>query len=97
MPVPEIIKIDAEGLDLEVLEGSSTLLGKTEVILIESAVLAVGLNNTIENVISIMDKNGYKLFDVLDLNRPFDSDTKHLMLVELAFVLKDGRVYQFYS
>lgn len=36
-----------------------------------------------------MNEKGYKLFDISDLNRPFDN--KVLWLVELLFVLKDGR------
>lgn len=97
LAIPEILKIDAEGLDLEVLEGASTLMGTTEVILIEAAVLAGGLNNTIENVISAMNAHGYKLCDILDLNRPFDSETKQLILVELAFTLENGKIHQYFS
>ncbi|MEO8209798.1 MAG: FkbM family methyltransferase [bacterium] len=31
LPIPEIVKIDAEGLDLEVVKGAQNLIGKTEV------------------------------------------------------------------
>jgi hypothetical protein len=30
LPVPDIIKIDAEGLDLKVLDGSRTMNGSTD-------------------------------------------------------------------
>lgn len=88
--VPDLIKIDAEGLDLEVLEGSQEFYGKTEVILVEAGVLNKVFNNNALAVIGYMDKIGYRLFDITDLNRT----QKHnaLWLVELAFVLKDGLV-----
>ncbi|MGE0932126.1 FkbM family methyltransferase [Peijinzhouia sedimentorum] len=88
--VPDLIKIDAEGLDLEVLEGSKEFYGKTEVILVEAGVMNKVFSNNVLAVISYMDKNGYRLFDITDLNRT----QKHnaLWLVELGFVLKGGLV-----
>jgi FkbM family methyltransferase len=37
-PVPELVKIDAEGYDLKVVDGAKTLLGKTDVFLIEAMI-----------------------------------------------------------
>lgn len=87
-PKPDLIKIDAEGLDLEVLKGATDFLGKTEVILIEASVVSPAFSNDMQTVINTMDSYGYKLFDITDLNRPFSN--KVLWLVELAFVLKNG-------
>jgi FkbM family methyltransferase len=86
--IPQLIKIDAEGIDLQVLKGATSVLGRTEVVLIEAAVLNPMFENTILSVMNAMDQYGYKLFDITDLNRPFDN--KALWLVELMFVLKDG-------
>ena len=44
-PAPDLIKIDAEGLDLKVLEGASDFFGRTEVFMVEAG---VG-NKNIEN------------------------------------------------
>lgn len=85
---PDIIKIDAEGLDLQVLEGASNFFGKTEIFLVEAAVVCNTTDNTVIEVINFMDKNGYCLFDITDINRPFKP--KVLWLTELAFVKKDG-------
>jgi FkbM family methyltransferase len=86
---PDLLKIDAEGLDLEVIEGSTDILGKTEVILLEAAVVNPYFRNDIHAVIHLMNEKGYKLFDITDLNRPLEN--KVLWLVELLFVLKNGR------
>lgn len=87
-PTPDIVKIDAEGLDLEVLEGASDLLGKTEVFLVEAGVVNKYFANSLLDVVSYMDKKGYRLFEITDLNRPFNP--KVLWLTELVFVKKNG-------
>jgi FkbM family methyltransferase len=88
--VPDLIKIDAEGIDLEVLKGATSVLGKTEVILIEASVVNPVFENTVLKVLEVMDSHGYKLFDITDLNRPFKNNV--LWLVELVFVLKNGQI-----
>jgi FkbM family methyltransferase len=85
--LPDMVKIDAEGLDLKVLAGASDLLGKTDVFLVEAVVCAGGYENTAAEVVKFMAKAGYRLVDVTDLNR----SPKHgvLWVCELAF-LRNG-------
>jgi FkbM family methyltransferase len=82
---PEMVKIDAEGFDLEVLEGASNLLGKTDVFLVE-AVVCANYDNTVARVVGLMAKAGYSLMDITDINR---NRQGALWLCELAFV-RDG-------
>ncbi|MEO9967597.1 MAG: FkbM family methyltransferase [Reichenbachiella sp.] len=88
LPAPDIIKIDAEGFDLEVLKGASDFYGVTEVFLVEASINCKAYHNSLSIIVSAMDGYGYKLFDITDLNRPFESGL--LWLVELAFVKKEG-------
>jgi FkbM family methyltransferase len=88
-PFPDIVKIDAEGLDIEVLKGADALFGKTEIFLVEAAVVNKNLKNSCFEVIKFMETNGYTLFDITELNRPFGNC---LWLMELVFVLKKGIV-----
>jgi FkbM family methyltransferase len=81
-PWPDLVKIDAEGLDLKVLDGASELLGKTSVFLVEAAVCAP-LENSMARVMERMTRASYKLVDITDLNR---SKQGALWLCELAFV-----------
>ncbi|ACB77157.1 FkbM family methyltransferase [Opitutus terrae] len=84
LPVPDMLKIDAEGFDLKVLAGASDCIGKTDIILIEAGVCAMGIENTMAAVMARMTELGYKLIDVTDLNR----SPRHgvLWLCELAFM-----------
>ncbi len=83
LPVPEMVKIDAEGFDLKVLRGATNLLGKTEVFLVEASVLCP-FENSVAAVVQFMAGHGYRLIDITELNR----SPKHnvLWLTELAFL-----------
>lgn len=87
--LPELVKIDAEGLDLEVLEGASSIFGVTECILIEASIHQKAFPNSLLKVMNYMDERGYEIFDFTDLNRPFSNGL--LWLVEVMFVKKDSR------
>jgi len=88
LPVPDIIKIDAEGLDIEVLKGASNFFGKTEIFMVEAGVVNKTFSNSFLKLINFMDENNYRLFEITDLNRPFTPNV--LWLVELVFVKKNG-------
>ena len=90
IPIPDIIKIDAEGLDLEVLKGASNFFGKSEIFMVEAGVVNKIFDNSFLKVIDFMDENNYRLFDITDINRPFQP--KILWLVELVFIKKDGYI-----
>lgn len=88
LPIPDIIKIDAEGIDIQVLNGASNYLGKTEIVMVEASVVNKDYENSFLKTINYMDQKGYTLFDITELNRPFQ--TKVLWLVELVFVKRGG-------
>ncbi|HLS31222.1 MAG TPA: FkbM family methyltransferase [Flavobacteriaceae bacterium] len=96
IPIPDIVKIDAEGIDLDVLKGAENLFGKVEVILVEVAVLNNIYPNSALKVLQYMDKNGYEIFDITDMNRPLNIQPFHLpalWLMEVVFVKKDGELH----
>jgi FkbM family methyltransferase len=90
-PLPEMVKIDAEGFDLKVLTGASELLGKTDIFLVEAAVWCAELANTVAEVVRWMDNAGYSLVDVTDLNRSPKFGV--LWLCELAFLRKTSPLW----
>jgi FkbM family methyltransferase len=90
-PLPEIVKIDAEGFDLKVLAGASDLLGRTDVFFVEVTICCPGHENTIAGVVKRMDEAGYRVVDVTDLNRSPKYGV--LWLCELAFLRNDSFLF----
>ncbi|AWG21446.1 FkbM family methyltransferase [Flavobacterium faecale] len=88
LPIPDIIKIDAEGLDIEVLKGASNYFGKTEIFMVEAGVFMTEFDNSILKMINFMEEKDYRLFEITDMNRPFKPQV--LWLVELVFIKKNG-------
>lgn len=89
--IPEMVKIDAEGFDLKVVQGARTLIGKTELFLIEAAVFDPKVENTLFNTINLMDRLGYAPLDVSDINRCAKSGA--LWLIEMPFLRKDSPLW----
>lgn len=83
LPVPEMVKIDAEGMDLKAIEGAHSILGRTEIFLLEAAVLCP-FENSVLRVLNYMNDRGYRLMDITELNRSPKYGV--LWLTELAFV-----------
>ena len=90
LPKVDILKIDAEGWDLEVLKGAEKTAQGADIVLMEASVLNPLFPNTVEKVVDAMSRLDFILFDITDLNRT----AKHsaLWLVELAFVGKNGAI-----
>ena len=88
LKTPNLLKIDAEGLDLKVLEGSLGVLKNVEIIMVEVAIVHPGMENTALNVLNYLDLKGFKLFDITDINRPFLNQV--LWLSEFVFIKKGG-------
>jgi FkbM family methyltransferase len=80
----DMVKIDAEGLDLKVLVGASELLGHTDIFLVEVNIHDTHKENALEPVIKFMNEKGYRLMEITDVNR----SPKYglLWLCEMAFL-----------
>ena len=89
--VPEMIKIDAEGFDLKVLEGAVSALGTTEVFFIEAGTLA-NFDNSLTSVLDFMNKAGYRLVEITDLNN--SPENRFLWLVELVFLRAESALFE---
>lgn len=85
---PSLLKIDAEGLDLKVLDGASSLLETVEIIMVEVGVMNDRIQNSAFETLNYLDNKGYKLCDITDINRPFSN--KVLWLCEFVFIKKSG-------
>ena len=91
-PSADLVKIDAEGWDLEVLKGAELTISNSEIVLLEAGIMNKSFKNNAREVINVMFEKGFILFDITDLNRT--SRDKGLWNVELAFVRKGGKLEQ---
>ena len=87
LPIPDIVKIDAEGMDLQVVRGAASLLGKTELFFLELPLFG-SQHQSWHSIVAFMHEHGYEPYDFTDLNRR-KSDAA-LGLVEMAFARKNG-------
>jgi len=88
LPRVDILKIDAEGWDLEVLKGAQKTALRADIVLMEASVLNPVFQNTVQKDVDAMSQLGFILFDITDLNRTAKDGA--LWLVEMAFVKQDG-------
>lgn len=91
-PRPDVLKIDAEGWDLEVLRGATRVVNHCELVLLEAGVMNKRFQNTALSVMNEMDARGFQLFDITDLNRT--PSLGGLWNVELAFAKKEGKLVE---
>ncbi|MFZ9956816.1 MAG: FkbM family methyltransferase [Flavobacteriales bacterium] len=89
--VPDLVKIDVQGLELEVLKGANKILGKTDVFIIECNFFEFDLHPgmpEIYEVIKFMHDHNYVLYDFAGfLRRASGSD---LGQCDAVFVKRDS-------
>jgi FkbM family methyltransferase len=89
-PKADVLKIDAEGLDMKVLIGAEQTLKHIELVFVEAGINNQRFQNSALEVINKMKNYDFRLIDITDLNRPFD--IKFLWNVELAFCKSKGEI-----
>lgn len=86
--IPDLMKIDVQGYELEVLKGAETLFGKTEVFILETS-----LHNKhpsfplFADVVAFMHERNYVVFDFPGFLRQRDSS---LIECDVCFVKRDS-------
>jgi FkbM family methyltransferase len=92
LPIPDIVKIDAEGLDLNVLAGASELFGKTEIFFAEASIGQLDFENTALALIQAMAEAGYRFIDITHINR----SPRHgvLWLCEFVFLANTSKLLE---
>lgn len=95
LPVPEIVKIDAEGLDMDVVKGAKNVIGKTEIFFIEIPLFDYWPNQSFNSIMEYMNDIGYVPYDITDMNRRTKDEA--LGLMEIAFVKKNGILREYHG
>jgi FkbM family methyltransferase len=95
---PFLMKVDAQGAELEILRGSAEVLRETEYVVLEVSLFKFFQNGPqINDVISFMKARGFVPYDLYGLQyRPLDDA---LSQVDIAFVKEHGifRKHHFYA
>jgi FkbM family methyltransferase len=91
--IPDLIKIDVQGFEIEVLRGATSILGATELFVIEVSLFPfmVGMP-VLRDVVTFMGDHGYELYDFPGyFRRPLDGA---LGQVDVAFAKRHGVLRQ---
>lgn len=89
-PLPDFLKLDVQGYELEILKGGQKALANAAFCLLEVSLLDVGAGGVplLKDVINFMDENGFCAYDISQfIRRPFD---KALWQIDMLFVKKDS-------
>jgi FkbM family methyltransferase len=71
--IPNLLKADVQGFELQVLDGAGDRLGQFEVVILEVSIIRIGPVPTFSEVIDYMGRRGYRLYDFLSMYyRPLD-------------------------
>lgn len=91
LAAPDILKIDAEGWDLQVLAGAGRTVAAADIVFVEAGVTNKLFVNSAIAVMTELDGRGFSLIDITDAQRPLASGA--LWNVELAFANRSGRTW----
>ncbi len=88
---PALLKIDAQGYELQILKGASTILPAFEAVLLEVAIIEVNKGAPLlHDVVAFMRANGFVSYDILEIHRrPLD---QALNQVDLVFVREQSHL-----
>ncbi len=91
VPIPDILKMDVQGFEMDILRGSTSCFNKTEIIILETYLYSFLSNQPIfSEIVSYMYDNGYVIFDFEPFNR--NKGTKMLRYFDTIFIKKDSSI-----
>jgi FkbM family methyltransferase len=81
--MPDLVKLDVEGFEIEAIRGAGDLMGRTEMFVIEVALYRFSGRPMVHEVVPVMAERGYFVYDIAGfIRRPFDGAVG---MVDLCF------------
>tara|TARA_B100000902_G_scaffold318428_1_gene310347 strand:+ start:466 stop:1212 length:747 start_codon:yes stop_codon:yes gene_type:complete len=91
VPMPDILKMDVQGFEMNILKGATNCFNKTEIIILETYLYSFLSNQPIfSEIVNYMHDNGYVIFDFEPFNR--NKGTKMLRYFDTIFIRKDSLI-----
>ena len=89
-----LIKLDIQGAEIKVLDGLKDLINFFEVLILEVSLHNYNKNAPLMNdVLSFMNKNNFKLYDIFDLKR-LGEDRSFLLQFDCVFVRNNSELFK---
>jgi len=87
--LPDLLKLDVQGHEMEVLKGASAALSHTNICLLEVTLLDLGEEYPLLlDMLNFMDAKGFQAYDISQfMRRPFDNT---LFQIDMFFVKKNS-------
>lgn len=90
LPIPNLLKIDTQGSELDILSGAKKILGKTELIVCEMPIIEYNLGApTISEYLKFFSSYDYLPVDVVEIHRAEEI----LLQLDLIFMLRSTKTH----
>lgn len=88
-PMPDFLKLDVQGHEMEVLKGGEKSLGHAQLCLLEISLLDIGGHQPLlTDMINFMNGKNFQAYDITQfMRRPYD---KALLQIDMMFIKKDS-------
>jgi FkbM family methyltransferase len=90
-PLPDFVKIDTQGYEVEILKGANGAINHAEAILLEVSFIDIYKSQPLAiDVVNFMDSRNFQVYDICTLmRRPLDNA---LFQADILFVKKDSKL-----
>jgi len=90
--VPDLIKIDVQGAESLIIQGSQELIKQAEIVILETKILEYNLKALLMlDTMKLMDQLGFSLMDILESHY---LPTGELNEIDLLFAKKDSKFFK---